>query len=360
MPDGPRGPEADSPGERRPPPQVAGELRFLPPFELLPILADLGKFGSLRLVRSDGLTAECRVERGAIASAAAGHLAGREAILTFLWWNEGRFEFEAGNAEAAGEAGEVGEGIHVPEILMDAVRLADETERRKEAIPPREQRLALAPDAGLDPDEYDCGLPLVFEALRQQAGLSCAELERRLPLAPMKVRLGVALLAAANKLRGFRVEYSGIFRRTAVTWWHNVLLRYPGGIRVLVASCRTVGREQIEDAVALVATSLHASGPTSTYASDGPSFVRMRPADGGILSLTFLPTGKKHRYLFETFVRSIDAVLLCSDDCPCGEKHDWGSAVPKGVRVITMAEPSARHRDLGRALRALGETGTTG
>ncbi len=356
MPDSPWDPEADLSLERRTPAQIVGELRFLPPFELLPILTDLRKVGSLRLVRSDGLTAACRVARGAIASAEAGHLTGREAIFTFLWWNQGRFAFEAGNAEAADEEGEA---IHVPEIMMDAVRLADEIERRKEAIPPREQRLVLAPDAGLDRDEFDCGLPLVFEALRQQPGLSCTELERRMPLAPTKVRLAVALLAVTSKLRGFRVEYSGVFQRAAVTWWHRILLRYPGGIRVLVASCRTVGREQIEEAVALVATSLHASRPTSTYASDGPSFVRMRPADGGILSLTFLPTGRKHRFLFETFVRSIDAVLLCSDVCPCGERHDWGSVVPKGVRVVTMDEPSALHRELGRALRALGESRAT-
>lgn len=341
--------EAETELQERPSPQIAGELRFLSPFELLPVLTDLGKSGLLRLRRSDGPEARCRISRGVVTTAETAHLTSREAVLTFLWWTEGRFEFENGEPDA-----EDAEKIRVPELLMNAVRLADETERRKDAIPPRERRLALADDAVLDDDQHDCGLPIVFDALRKKPGLSCSELEAVLPLAPMKVRLSVALLAANRRLRGCRVEASGVFRRTAVTWWQNVLLRYPGGVRVLVACCRALGREQIEDAVGIVANSLSAPNPTATYAANGPSFVRMRPTEGGILSLTFLPTGKKHRYLFETFVRSVDAALFCPTSCPCGEKHDWAEAVPTGVRVVTIEEPAALHRELGRALMALG------
>ena len=329
---------------------LAGDLRFLPPFELLPVLTDLGKAGLLRLRRSDGAEARCRVVRGCVADAEAGHLRGREAVLTFLWWADGRFDFEAGEPGPEGV-----EPIRVPELLMDAVRLADETERHKDAIPGRAQRPVLGGDAPPGEDELDCGIRTVHETLRKQPGLSLGDLERLLPLAPTKVRLSVALLVAGRMIRGLRIEPSGVFRRTAATSWQNVLVRYPGGVRVLVACCRAIGREQIEEAVDLLSASLTAPRPMATYAATGPSFVRMRPQDGGILSLTFLPTSRKNRYLFEAFARSVDAALFCSEGCPCGERGDWADAVPPRVRVVAMENPGALHRDLGRALVALGE-----
>ena len=330
---------------------MSGDLRLLPPFELLPMLADLGKSGLLLLRRVDGLVARCGVVPGGITTAEAGHLTGREAVLTFLWWNDGKFEFEAGPAPP----GEV-ERIRVPELLMDAVRLADETERHQNAIPPKVRPLELVPDVEAGPDEFDCGIAVVFDYLRDHPGTTYVELEERLPLAPTKIRLSVALLGLSGKLRDFRLRmHSGVFGRIAVTWWQSLLRRFPGGIRILVASCRAGTSEQIGLAVRSLEESLQAPDPSMTFAADGPTFVRMRPRQGGLLSLTFLPPGKKHRIIFETFVGSTDAVILCSAPCSCGEQGDLAWAVPLTVRKVFLQEGATLERGLARALMSLGE-----
>ena len=331
---------------------MSGDLRLLPPFELLPMLADLGKTGLLVLRRVDGLIARCGVVPGGITTAETGHLAGREAVLTFLWWNDGKFEFEA-NPALAGE----GERIRVPELLMDAVRLADETERHQNAIPPKTRPLELAPEVTAGPDEFDCGLPMVFDHLRDHPGTTCAEMEERLPLAPTKIKLSLALLGLSGRLRDFRLRmHSGTFGRIAVTWWQTLLRRFPGGIRILVASCRAGTNEQIGGAIRSLEEALKAPDPSVTFAADGPTFVRMRPRQGGLLSLTFLPRGRKHRIIFETFVGSTDAVILCSDQCACGEQGDLAWAVPLSVRRVFLQEGATLDRGLARALMSLGET----
>jgi hypothetical protein len=82
--------------------------------------------------------------------------------------------------------------------------------------------------------------------------------------------------------------------------------------------------------------------------------VRLRPASGGILSLTFLPISKKNRYLFDTFVRSVELALVCRE----GVSHDreigeWEALVPSGVRLLGFEPGSSMEESISARLREL-------
>jgi CheY-like chemotaxis protein len=331
--------------------QLAGHLRAFSPFEMVQLLCDMRKAGVLELRRIDGAVATCTLRDGGIAAAECGHLRGREAMLTLLWWKQGSFLFRDGETTSTDEL------LRVPEVLMQAVRLADETERRKGLVPRRDAALFLSPTAPVPEDDPGCDVGLLFEMLSTNPGLTCAELEGRLPLSPVKVRLGLALLAKAGDLIWPKAsnETPAAGRTEGDTWWRALMERFPGGLRVLVVCGPSVAPDRIFAAVSKLGATLDLANPSVSFSPGGPSFVRLRPPSGGILSLTFLQMTKKHRYLFETFVRSVQVVLVCPEEGASDDIEDWTATIPSGVSRILLDRNALLEDEIAARLRALAE-----
>jgi len=314
------------------PAHIVGRIEVLSPFDSLQMFSQLSKYGILEFKRDDGLTASCAVVEGGVEDAHCGHLHGREALMTFLWWNRGWFVFESRPQLTPAYP-----PIRVPELLMDAVRLADEIELRNEHLPPRDKPLELCEGAEPLEDTLECDVGHVFNYLKDHPRATCEEMVRALPLAPVKVRLGVALLAESGRLRHPEAAAPcTLVEAEPIEWWHRLKERFPGGLRMLIAHSPAEPRDGLFRAVAKLGESLKLPNPTFSLAAEGPSFLRLRPAVGGILSATFLPISKKNRYLFESFVQSVQLVIICGTRGNGIEAESWVSVVPKTVRVISL------------------------
>jgi hypothetical protein len=216
--------------------------------------------------------------------------------------------------------------------------------------------LFLSPAASLPEDDGTCDLGLLFEMLSTNPGLTCAELEHRLPLAPVKVRLGLALLAEAGGLIGPKARSETPAAGPASgDWWQALMERFPGGLRVLVVCGPSVAPDRIFAAVSRLGATLDLANPSVSFSPGGPSFVRLRPPSGGILSLTFLPIAKKHRYLFETFVRSVQMVLVCPENGAHHELEEWTALIPPAVDRILLDRNASLENEIAARLRTLAE-----
>lgn len=327
----------ESPGTRESPlssppggdaePLLAGQLATFSPFELMQFLVFSGKAGCLELERGDGRQASCHLADGSITEATCGHLEGREAVLNFVWWRTGSFRFLPGAAQAAGRLSD-----NIETLMMDGVRLADELERRGALVPPSAASLHLGVHGRVPTDDFDCGLDLVASALRAGSSATRAELESNLNLCPVKVRLSLALLAEANLLEN--PEGSAEPPIAAEARGHGVQ-----DLRVLVAHTSQAEPAELLKAVQALGTALGGPQARAELSRVGPSFVRFRPPEGRILSLTLLPTSRRNRFLFETFVSSVDEVLFC--DGKEEEARAWSAIVPPTVRAETVEEPRA-------------------
>jgi hypothetical protein len=125
-----------------------------------------------------------------------------------------------------------------------------------------------------------------------------------------------------------------------VQWWARATEGERSIVRVLVGfspntSCRCVRAftEEVADHLK----------PVKRWISEpkiGPTFVRLHSEDGSILNLTFIAMTSENRFLFETFARSSETVIICRSG-ETGEfetRHDW---VPEGVRVVESEESVA-------------------
>ncbi len=160
--------------------------------EVFDYLAQLGKSGRMTMLERGGQPATAMLLDGQIVAAESGHLRDVEAALTFLEWKAGWFELEIGRPQAA-----YGEGWNVRILALEAARLADELGRHQ--LPSPASRLTLAARGPLE-DPLDCGLAEVAGALEKATGLTVEELEGRIPLCAVKVRLALVLLREAGRL----------------------------------------------------------------------------------------------------------------------------------------------------------------
>ena len=103
-----------------------------------------------------------------------------------------------------------------------------------------------------------------------------------------------------------------------------------GIVRTLCALDTEVATGQVEFAIGKLATELHADLPRITLADKGPTFVRLRPRTGGVLSLTLLPLTRANRVLFQSFVSTTDVVLM-----PDG-RNDTEAVAWKGAILSQM------------------------
>jgi len=320
---------------------LSGDLARFSLFELLQYLCSLQIHGRLELSRDDGRTAWCEIVPGGLGTAAHRHLQGREAVFTFVWWKAGRFRFEATEAPE-----EIAGVTHTAELLLEAVRLADEVERHHKLIPQAEAPLVIDADRDPPADTLDCGLEEVLLALRRQSEPTLSKLEAALPLAPIKVRLALTCLIAAGVVRS-ALESSPSAASDSITppWWANLKRRSPGGVRVLVGYSPETSPEGILDSVRSLSRSLRLPCPVLALSQSGPSFARLRPEGGGIVSLTFLPLLQKNRYLFDTFLRGVELVILDGEGC-AGDALHWDQAVPPEARLVCLPRLATLDREI--------------
>jgi hypothetical protein len=114
----------------------------------------------------------------------------------------------------------------------------------------------------------------------------------------------------------------------ALLWWYRLIQRFPGGLRLLIAAVPDECTELTWELVKKLAKMLEVPAPNVMCSSTGPSFARLHAPCGGVLSLTILPLTKKNRYLFESFVRSMQACFFCFDDRVAAEAQSWKVLIP--------------------------------
>ena len=86
----------------------------------------------------------------------------------------------------------------------------------------------------------------------------------------------------------------------------------------------------------------------------GPTFVRLHNEDESILNLTFIAMIPGNRFLFETFARSSEAVVICRSGDDSGPET-WRDWVPEGIRVVTSEEHITGNGESCPALQRLVE-----
>ncbi len=171
---------------------LEGDLACMTAFELLQVLQYLGKSGELLLRRKPGAEARCGITPFGLTDLECGSLREREAALAFAWWQEGSFRFEMDSSGAPAARRTAREALPVQEVLLDAVRLADEIEARAGIVPERGEPLVLLRREALGPELG--GVPSAPEIVRflgERPGATRRDLEVVLPFAP--VTLGFAL-----------------------------------------------------------------------------------------------------------------------------------------------------------------------
>lgn len=342
---------------------LAGDLSAFTLFDTLQYLLVLRKSGTLEIASAEGPVASCRLTDGLVAEARCGHLTGREAILALVWWRTGSFRFHLQTGPA-----ELGAGLRVEEMMIEAVRLEDELELRGSLVPALSARLALREGASPPQTEMRAANAEVFTLLTEHPGITRRELEAELPLAPVKVRLALAQLVQVGFLDSVVLAAPAVVASVAAkldpaspiepaaasTRWSRFQERFPGGLRILVAhSVQSAASEELPRAATELAEALGVPNLATAVSPVGPSFLRFRPPSGGLLSLTFLPMSRRNRYLFETFTGSVEAILLCGWCDGEEEAAAWTSLVPPTVDLEVLEHTRGLGLELVAALRRL-------
>lgn len=267
--------------------EIVGDLAHQKLPDLLQGLATFGQDGLLEVLDSRGLKAEIGWVDGHVGWARCQHLRGEEALLACLFWFEGTYRFLAGK-------GSVPEGAELPRewsltrFLLDSMFLADELEKRRSLVPPLAAPLRLEkPFPGDDP--FGCGLDQVLELLQGPTAVTLERLERTLPLSPVKVRLAVAYLVEQGALPAFASQPASESSDFHSRWWARLASRHGGRFRVLVLADEAfANQESFSRVVSFLVKKLKAGEPWVSFSPHGPSFARLRPRDGGVLSLSFV------------------------------------------------------------------------
>lgn len=318
---------------------------ILGPLELVDVLQFVASsslpVSHVMVSSASGMEGSLILARGACLQARFGHLHGREAALAVLTHPMTRFVVREVTEQRL-----LGTPISLTEILLELARLEDEMERRKDNVPELMHRLTIVGHA--DPsDPLECSAPTVARALASPR--TRAALEAELPLAPIRVCLALAWLREQGRLS---LRASAMMPRVVLPTANAIeaaLVRQRGALRVLVV-CPQATIERIDPAVRHFAALMGAPTPPHARAAGGPSFVRVRPSSGGVVSFTFLPSSRANRVFFDSFVRSTDALLLGAGE----DVFAWQSSIPATVQhtqlPIATTTDECLHESLVRAL----------
>lgn len=250
--------------------------------DLLQGLTAMNATGVLRIHDSRGLDAEIGLIQGQPRWARLGHLRGKEALLACTFWYEGSFHFrEQEVVEAdAGSAEALTPDFQVSQFLFHALYMADELERRRSMVPAPTDRLRWVKSySGKDP--FGCGLHEVQAYLASQGGsATLAELEERLPLAPVKVRLAVAYLVEVGAVTCGSVGPPEVEQLGQMSEGY----RKERALRVLIIfDGETVPRNDFYAIEHFLKENLKVTNSWTSYSAMGLSFIRLLLAEGGVL-----------------------------------------------------------------------------
>lgn len=311
-----------------------GRLEAFSPFELLQFLYVSRKVGRATLSDLSGNTASCTMVHGGIMDPVCANLQDGEAALAMMGWKSGWLTFESLTSAPSCPA-----PINIPVLLMEAARLEDELCRYAPDLPACDTPLMLQSGAAEDP--LGCGVSTVTAVLEEHPGLTLNDLETLVALAPVKAKLAVAWLNSQGYLLQPRESAANEKRQRKVlddNWYLELLRKKNRGLRALMAC--SPNNATIPEAVASLAHELGTESTGFVMIPDGPSFVRLRPPIGGMVSITFLPLRKRHRYLFQTFASSADIVLI-SEDAPKNEVLGWVSGLAHSHIFLVHDEQSS-------------------
>jgi CheY-like chemotaxis protein len=128
--------------------EIEGTLKQIGLSDLLQILGMNRRSGRL-YVSSGGKRGEIALIDGRVVDARSGGAEGEKALFRILAWREGTFAFVPGVAQVTRK-------IERPmeDALLEGMRQADEMGKLVASLPPRNSRLAIAPDAQLPKDQH--------------------------------------------------------------------------------------------------------------------------------------------------------------------------------------------------------------
>lgn len=306
---------------------LSGDLTRMPLIAVLQFLELSRHTGNLVVTSSEGRVCQCTLRVGAVIEATCRHLRGREALLTVLGWKAGRFAFSA-----CEQSEEAEEAIAISPVIMERVRLEDELERASAGWLGEGTSLALQNPHEVPVDPLGCGADSVMAAIAARPGVTLGELERSLALAPIRIRLSLAWLSQTDRLRSADAvhkhrEELGVPQPEG--WYAALLRRYPGGLRVVFCAAAEQGAHEVIGATTQFAKAMDSGPAWMSLGADGVAMARVRPRQGGLLSLACFPMTRAHAEAFRTFAATADLVLFC-DTASAEVQAVWRAMVDPG------------------------------
>lgn len=145
--------------------EIEGTLTQLSIADLMQILAMNKRSGRLNLTRGSE-RGEIHLGEGRPLNAKVGAVEGEKALFRLLTWTEGSFAFTPGQPTS-----KVKIARSMDDAMLEGMRQSDEVARHAAALPPRQARLCLAPDADLSGEQHPVTAQVV-ELLRQPRPLA--------------------------------------------------------------------------------------------------------------------------------------------------------------------------------------------
>ncbi|MEW6487109.1 MAG: DUF4388 domain-containing protein [Thermodesulfobacteriota bacterium] len=315
-------------------PALSGHVSGFDLFDVTQLLCLSGRSRILRVSFGDR-RGTLVFEQGALTHASTPSAGGQDAFFEIAQWTGGSFE----SVDAA-EAGTFPPNIHVPtmHLLMESARRKDEGEGAPPALPPEEAEEpaevpaegALAWDSPAHDRLWD-ELATIQQEVAEELAAGVAA-----PVPAREVPSGTSEQAPAPAAAE-PVPDGG--PPGEEPWWRQVTARWGEAVQVVVAWPPEAGWDQAAAEVRRLAKVAGAKPPADLLSATGPSFVRIYPEAGGILSLVFLGISKRHRFLFETLVRSAHAALV-PRECAGSETQHWMGALPATLDWCVVAPDS--------------------
>lgn len=290
-------------------PDLRGRLGLIGLIELLQLVELGGHEARIELGAAGPGGGEVFLRGGALVSARCGHLDGPEALLALLRLRDGEFSLFA--SRRVPSISNEHDLPRVSSILLESLRLEDDLANHADTQLPAEHPLALLAGGEFENCPAGEGTELLVHAIREKPGITQARLKGTLPLAPQRVDLAVAWMNAYGRLElTARPRQSARLGTISAVWLARLMDWKQGRLRLLVACPEGISAAELGHEVASLQRALRATPFTFESSVSGPSFVRLRPAVGGVLSITFLPMSRRHRFLFQTFARGVDLALV--------------------------------------------------
>jgi DNA-binding response OmpR family regulator len=176
---------------------LAGDLQFLGTGGVLEVLAQTNSTARISIPLGEA-RGEIAIARGRLAAASFGALTGPDAVLALLDVAHGRFSISEEQRDLPLPA----EAPLVHSLLLERAWLDDEVHKRSESLPTDDR--ALEPTEGGTPagrEAAEVPWARVLDVIRARPGVTAGELPELLPLAPVRLRLALALLVESGSVR---------------------------------------------------------------------------------------------------------------------------------------------------------------